>query len=45
MITDTMLAAAAKRLGELAPAVNDPNGPLLPDFAGEHITYMSSRNT
>lgn len=31
-VTDTMLIAAAERLGELSPALNDPFAPLLPEL-------------
>jgi malate dehydrogenase (oxaloacetate-decarboxylating) len=31
-VTDTMLIAAAERLGELSPALSDPMGPLLPEL-------------
>lgn len=35
MMTDKMIVAGAKRLGELAPALKDPDQGLLPDFGGQ----------
>lgn len=32
-ITDTMIIAGTRRLASLAPALRDPDLPLLPDFA------------
>ena len=32
-VTDTMLIAAAERLGELSPAIQDPSAPLLPQLS------------
>ena len=32
-MTDTMIIAGAQRLASLAPALKDPDLPLLPDFA------------
>jgi malate dehydrogenase (oxaloacetate-decarboxylating) len=34
-MTDKMIAAGAKRLSELAPALKDPDEALLPPFGGE----------
>ena len=34
-VTDKIIVAACKALGNLSPALKDPKKPLLPDFAGE----------
>jgi len=34
-MTDKMIVAGAKRLAELAPALNDPDQALLPLFEGK----------
>ena len=39
-ITDKMIVAACKVLGEISPARKDPKKPLLPDFAGEIYCMM-----
>jgi len=35
MMTDGMIAAGAKRLSDLAPALKDPSDSLLPPFGGD----------
>ena len=37
MMTDGMIAAGAKRLSNMAPALKDPTDALLPAFEGESV--------
>lgn len=44
-MTDKMIAAGAKRLSEMAPALKDPDEALLPPFGGQsYVLRRSSAN-
>lgn len=42
-VTDKMIVAACKALGDMSPARKDPKKPLLPDFEGDHGRLLYKR--